>query len=111
MVYVEVLMKAFVDIESGGFKHGELMVMWGRQSGKSTLYDTFMQESLKIKFQTVGQSEVDGEPWYTVRTTDPIISSWIRRQDHKLRVETTVSYPNYFDIHEKLYIMLELKYK
>lgn len=103
-------MKTFIDIEAGGFKNGELMVMMGRQTGKSTLYDTF-RENLRIKFQTVSQSEVDGEPWYTVRTADPIVSSWIRSQDHKLRVETTVSYPNYFDIHEKLYIMLELKYK
>lgn len=100
-----------MDIEAGGFKHGELMVMMGRQTGKSTLYDTFMRESLKIKYQTVYQAEVDGEMWYTVRTSNPTISSWLRSQERTLMVETTANYPNYFDVHEKLYIMMELKYK
>ena len=104
-------MKTFYDIEAGGFKNGELMVMMGRRAGKSTLYDTYMRESLKIKFQKVDQGEVDGEMWYTVRTHDPQVSEWIRSQERTLRVETTANYPNYFDIHEKLYVMLELKFK
>lgn len=105
-------MKTFVDIESGGFKNGELMVMMGRRTGKSMLYSNmFNQVFPPSKFTKVSQSDVDGETWYTVRTSDPTVSSWIRSQDRKLKVETTVNYPNYFDVHEKIYIMLELKYK
>ena len=102
--------KLLIDIEAGGFKNGELMVMMGRRNGKSMYYE-YMRESMKVKYQTVYQTDVDGEMWYTVRTSDPTVSSWIRSQDRKLKVETTVNYPNYFDIHEKLYVMLELKYK
>lgn len=94
-----------------GFKNGELMVMMGRPTGKSWFYQQFLIESMKVKFQKVDQGEVDSEMWYTVRTSDPAVSTWLRSQDHKLRVETTVNYPNYFDIHEKLYVMLELKFK
>jgi hypothetical protein len=83
----------------------------GRQTGKSWFYQQFLIESMKTKFQKVSQQDVDGEMWYTVRTSSPIISKWIRSQDRTLRVETTVNYPNYFDVHEKVYIMLELKYK
>lgn len=66
---------------------------------------------MKTKFQKVAQSEVDGEMWYTVRSSDLVVSSWLRSQERTLRVETTANYPNYFDIHEKLYVMMELKYK
>jgi hypothetical protein len=66
--------------------------------------------AMKIKFQKVDQGEVDGEMWYTIRTSDRDVSTWLRRQERTLRVETTVNYPNYFDIHEQLYVMLGLKY-
>lgn len=102
-------MKAWYDIESGGFKKGELVIMMGRQTGKSSYYEAIVGS--KVKFQTVYQAEVDGEMWYTVRTSDKEISNWLRRQERTLMVETTANYPNYFDVHEKIYIMLELKYK
>lgn len=106
-------MKTFVDIyESGGFKYGELIIMMGRRTGKSTLMQQLVaEEANQTKFAIVDSELVDGEKWYTIRTSSPIVSTWLRSQDHKLRVETTVNYPNYFDIHEKLYVMLELKFK
>lgn len=104
-------MKTFYDIESGGFKDSELMVMMGRRTGKSTVFETYMRESMKVKFEKVSQQDVDGEMWYTVRTSNPTVSTWIRSQDRKLKVETTVNYPNYFDIHEKLYLLLVLRFQ
>lgn len=105
-------MKTFIDIEAGGFKNGELMVMMARQTGKSMIMRHLLQEEAKVtKFATVSSELVDDEQWYTIRTSSPVISKWIRSQDHSLRVETTVNYPSYFDVHEKLYIMMELKYK
>lgn len=99
-------------MEAGGFKNGELMVIMGRQTGKSMLMQQLVaEEAMQTKFATVSTELVDGEKWYTIRTSSPIVSKWIRSQDRSLRVETTVNYPSYFDVHEKLYIMLELKFK
>jgi ABC-type multidrug transport system ATPase subunit len=105
-------MKTFIDIESGGFKPGEVMVMMGRQTGKSTLMQhLFEEEAKKTIFATVSSELVDDEQWYTVRTSSPIISRWIRSQNKNWYVEITANYPNYFDVNEKLYVMLELKFK
>lgn len=105
-------MKTFIDIESGGFKPGEVMVMMGRQTGKSMIYSQMFDLVFSPdKFKKVSHSDVDGEMWYTVRTSDPEVSKWIRSQDKNLQVETTANYPNYFDVNEKLYVMLELKFK
>lgn len=105
-------MKAFVDIEAGGFKNSELMVIMARQTGKSTfLKQLIEEEAKKTKFLKVCGAVVDGETWYTIRTSSPIICTWIRNQDKNLQKETTSNYPNYFDVHEKLYVMLELKFK
>lgn len=106
-------MKTFTEIyDSGGFKKGEMMIMMGRQTGKSILMQQLVAEEAKqTKFATVSSELVDEEQWYTIRTSSPIVSKWIRSQDKTLQVETTANYPNYFDVHESLYVMLELKYK
>jgi energy-coupling factor transporter ATP-binding protein EcfA2 len=104
-------MKTFIDIESGGFKPGEVIVMMARQTGKSTFTQMFNQVFPPEKFTRVSLADVDGEMWYTIRTSDPEVSKWIRSQDRKLKVETTANYPNYFDVHEKLYVMLVLRFQ
>ena len=104
-------MKTFIDIESGGFKPGEVMVMMARQTGKSTFAQMFDQVFPPEKFKKVSHSDVDGEMWYTIRTSDTEVSTWIRSQNKNWYVEITTSYPNFFDVNEKLYLMLELKFK
>lgn len=110
-------MNVFYDIESGGFKNGELMVMMGRQSGKSLYYDYFKREQMqRVKFSVDAEAIVDGEQWYTVRIAEGLkdISAWLRSLDKNLAVEhksPMVWCDSMFDIHEKIYIMLELKYK
>jgi len=55
---------------------------------------------------------VDGERWYDVGVRDTEVSAWIRCNDKELWVETTIPYPSCgsFDMHEKLYMMLELRF-
>lgn len=105
-------MKTFVDIEAGGFKPGEVMVMMASQTGKSTFIKQLIEEEAKKTiFATVSSELVDDEQWYTVRTSSPIVSKWIRSQNKNWYVEITANYPNYFDVNEKLYVMLELKFR
>ncbi len=105
-------MKTFIDIESGGFKPGEVIVMMARQTGKSTIMRHLLEEEAKKTiFATVSSELVDDIQWYTIRTSSPVISKWIRSQNKNWYVEITASYPNYFDVNEKLYVMLELKFK
>lgn len=106
-------MKTFTEIyESGGFKNGEMMIMMGRQTGKSMLMQQLVAEEAKqTKFATVSSELVDEEQWYTIRTSSPIVSKWIRSQNKNWYVEITANYPDYFDVNEKLYVMLELKFK
>jgi hypothetical protein len=59
------------------------------------------------------QSTVDGETWYTIGCYDDT-SKWLRSQNRELWHEHVehiwAGYHNTFDIHEKLYTMLALKW-
>ena len=78
--------------------------------------DEAVMEPWKYKpnFKIHDESVVDGEIWYTVGCFDDT-SEWLRSQDHKLWYEHIVTqmesgYYNTFDVHEKLYTMLALKW-
>jgi len=59
------------------------------------------------------QSTVDGETWYTIGCYDDT-SRWLRSQNRELWHEhgehMWAGYHNIFDIHEKLYTMIALKW-
>jgi len=59
------------------------------------------------------QSTVDGATWYTVGCYDDT-SEWLRSHDQELWHEHIekmwAGYHNIFDIHEKLYTMMALKW-
>ena len=59
------------------------------------------------------RSTVDGKIWYTIGCYDDT-SKWLRSQDRALWHEHVehmwAGYHNTFDIHEKLYTMLALKW-
>jgi len=59
------------------------------------------------------QSTVDGNTWYTIGCS-PVTSKWLRSQNRELWHEHVehiwAGYHNTFDIHEKLYTMLALKW-
>jgi len=55
---------------------------------------------------------VDGGRWFSIGVRDTEVAEWIRESDNELWYETTVQYPTHmaFDIHEKLCMMLELRF-
>ena len=110
-------MKATYDIEAmlpstGGFKHGELMLFTaGRQTGKSMYYSYNAQKIRNTKFSITAKAEVDGATWYTVSCT-PEVSAWLRSQPKEWQYEALAHgwvLPQ-FDIHEKLYTLLVLRW-
>jgi hypothetical protein len=83
--------------------------MAARQTGKSTFMDIANPPAIRI----LDSALVDGETWYTVQCKPSLVSSWIHEQDANLwyRHMDNTRYFNVFDMHEKLYTMLILKWK
>ena len=76
--------------------------------------EQFMSQWIyKPNFKIHDESVVDGEIWYTVGCFDDT-SQWLRSQDRELWHEHVeqlwAGYHNIFDVHEKLYTMLALKW-
>ena len=77
--------------------------------------DEAVMEPWKYKpnFKIHDESVVDGATWYTVGCYDDT-SQWLRSQDQELWHEHIekmwAGYHNIFDVHEKLYTMLALKW-
>jgi hypothetical protein len=103
-------------LNQGGFKQGEIMLFYaGRQSGKSMLnqmYGSITQSS--AKFSILDQAQVDGETWYTVAVYANEVSIWLREQSQELQHSHDDNlrylFKPTFDIHEKLYTLLALKW-
>lgn len=77
------------------------------------IYEQFMYGGTSPNFKTHDESVVDGATWYTVGCYNDT-SQWLRSQDRELWHEHIeqlwAGYHNIFDIHEKLYTMLALKW-
>lgn len=97
-------------IPSGGFKQGEMMIFTG-STGKTIIGQLFDSTSpIKRKFLISDQAQVDGETWYTI-SCNYEVSDWLRTQPTEWRYEeSTLSFWQKFDIHEKLYTMLALRW-
>ena len=106
-----------------GFKKGEMMVISsGRQTGKST-YMQYAQQwedimnSKKPAVEIIGRAVVDGEKWYTV-SCNKTASIWFRNTHRDVEDKlwyghidnTWMAHQNCFDMHEKLYTLLAMKY-
>jgi len=104
-------------LQAGGFKQGELVVFAAsRQTGKSMLYKTMLNEmygsmTKQPIFSVNGKAEVDGATWYTVHCNRDI-STWLRNQPKEWHYEALAHGWSgcQFDIHEKLYTMLILRW-
>lgn len=107
--------KALYDkIQAGGFKHGEIMILSaGRQLGKSMLNQMYRSMMTPAKFSILDRAQVDGATWYTVSCVKEV-SMWLRDQSKELQYshidKNWTIYNNKFDIHEKLYTILALKW-
>ena len=104
-------MTVFVDIESGGFKNREMVIMMGRGTGKSVFYQEFTKGLMP--FKKVDKGIVDGQQWYTIGTELSEVARWVRTQPKDLWTEQSANWAvySYFDIHEKLYTIMELKFR
>ena len=97
-----------------GFKTGEMAIISaGRQSGKS-YYNQFMQNYLtelySPAYEQIGEGVVDGDLWLTVKCNNET-AAWVRGQNKKYVYEHSTSSPlAMFDVHEKLYTMLKIKF-
>jgi len=68
---------------------------------------------IKSMFEIRERADVDGETWYTVQV-NPQVTSWITTQDPSLwyshKTANNYKVVDTYDIHEKLYTMLALKW-
>jgi hypothetical protein len=110
-------MKILADIETGGLKPGEMMIISsGRQIGKS-VYKQYVQEwynNMIPPFTKIDSARVDGQPWYTVKCRREV-ASWIRSQPEDNRWREYIDNDWYlhgdtFDVCEQVYIELGLKF-
>ena len=96
----------------GGFKRGEMALCYsaGRQTGKSMLNQMYGSITTPAKFTILDQAPVDGATWYTVSCATEV-SIWLREQPKELHHEALAHghWPQ-FDIHEKLYTLLALRW-
>lgn len=92
-----------------GFKPDEMAVITaGRKTGKSVWSQ--MVKDLTMPDVTICQSAVvDGEIWYTVQLSIPA-REWLREQPKEHWCELKPGREGYFDISEKIYVALKLKF-
>ena len=102
-----------MDMTSTGWRKGQITALGaGRQTGKSTFMDIVNPPAIRI----LDSALVDGETWYTVQCKPSYVSGWLRQQDpnmwHRhINTNKWTKHFNVFDVHEKLYTMLILKWQ
>lgn len=110
--------KDFFDKMQTGVRNGEMFIITtGRNVGKSAYRDTwnsvFNQHMTEHNFKIHDKAIVDGEQWYTVGCRKDV-SAWLRTQPKGLWHEHIDArwtiHLNQFDIHEKIYTQLALKW-
>lgn len=101
-----------------GWEKGAILTVAavGRQTGKSTFYQ-YAQEYQAIfkmpKFEIIDSALVDGEQWHTVRCAKEV-SAWVRTMNEQQWCEHIDQRGyidrNVFDMNERLYTMLGMKW-
>lgn len=102
---------------AGGFRPSELTLFTsGRSTGKSMLNAMYAEMVSRMsipqpKFEILDKAQVDGDIWYTVACTREV-SSWVREQPKDLQYTHATQgwVSNKFDIHEKLYTVMALRW-
>jgi hypothetical protein len=96
-----------------GWRKGQITTLAAvRQTGKSTYMDIANPPAIRI----LGSATVDGETWHTVQCKPSLVSGWVQEQDPNMwhrhvNENFWTKHFNVFDLHEKLYTMLILKWK
>jgi hypothetical protein len=97
---------------TGGIHPGEMMIFSsGRRTGKSYYNQMLMDQTQSYK--DITHATVDDYEWYTVKCNKET-AAWVRQQNKDMWYEHIDSnwtiYKNMFDMHEKIYTMMLLKY-
>ena len=66
---------------------------------------------IENNFMVLSNAQVDGETWYTITTFKAVCAEWVRTQEKTLWVAQKVSHFTIFDIHEKLYTIMLLRWQ
>ena len=103
-----------------GIPLGEMSIISaGRMTGKS-YYTNHLLNSManRVQFTIVTSAIVDDEQWHTVMISafSSQVSKWLREQDPQLVTEISDPGRNFgidsvFDIHDKVYTMMVLKFQ
>ena len=98
---------------NGGYKPGEMTIISSaRRTGKS-YYNEFMtnwNEIHNITIKKIGQAVVDNSVWFSVQCNTEA-AKWIRNQNKDFWYEhSNAKVFSVFDIHEKLYTLLQLRF-
>ena len=99
------------------FKGKGLVQITGRQAGKSALnaaYSTLWNDVFGPTVELLESSHVDDELWHTVRCQSHV-GEWVRKQDSNMWYEHNTDSKfaimrNKFDMNDKLFLMLQLKF-
>ena len=110
--YLKYLQMEILKNVTGGIHPGEMMVISaGRQTGKSYYNQMLMDQT--HSYRDVTHATVDDHEWYTVKCNKET-AAWVRQQKKDMWYEHIDSnwtiYKNMFDIHERIYTMLQLKF-
>lgn len=97
-----------------GFRTKEMAVISaGRQMGKSYVNQIMRELMEGPKFRKTTGAIVDGEQWYTVRCHSDV-GQWVRTQNPNMWYEhidqNWTVYVDTFDVHEKIYTMMGVKF-
>ena len=97
---------------NGGYKPGEMMVISaGRRTGKSYYNQMLIDQTQS--YRNITHATVDDHKWYTVKCNKET-AAWVRQQSRDMWHEhidlNWAVYKNMFDIHERIYTMLQLKF-
>ena len=89
--------------------HDKKTIMLNSRAYGKSVWNQIVQSLIQPDIQTLDTAKVDEKTWYTVKLTMPV-QQWIRQQpikewyDHKNNTGC-------FDVSEKLYTALNLKWK
>ena len=105
-------MKMINNFSAGSDPREMVLISSGRQTGKSYYYNKMMMEQT-ASYQNITHATVDDHEWYTVKCNKET-AAWVRQQNKDMWYEHIDSnwtvYKNMFDLHERIYTMLQLKF-
>ena len=77
----------------------------------SSLYPSTVTKSKTTLFEKYDEAIVDGELWHSIYTPNiNDISDWLQEQPGVVEIRTTRTHNRFFDVPDKVYMMLILRW-